>query len=204
LAKTVSAVRQVFHGKLTYASLIWERVDWDLFDFVGVDHYWGERIQAQYLDLMKPLFAIGKPIVVTEFGFNTTKASSMGARSLGNVDHRSLFLHRLPVFGRVVRPRLARINERDEHMQAERLVGQLKLLESAGVNGAFVFCFVFPLNIYDENPEYDLDRESASPVKSYSHGRCGTLYPDMTWDPKESFHAVADYYLSMEQRRPID
>lgn len=30
-------------------------------------------------------------------------------------------------------------------------------------------------------------------VKTYASGR-GATYPDMTWEPKESFRAVADFY----------
>jgi hypothetical protein len=30
-------------------------------------------------------------------------------------------------------------------------------------------------------------------VKTYAHGH-GTTYPDMSWEPKAAFHAVADYY----------
>jgi len=32
-------------------------------------------------------------------------------------------------------------------------------------------------------------------VKSYA-GQHGTTYPDMPWEPKESFRAVADYFAS--------
>jgi hypothetical protein len=31
-------------------------------------------------------------------------------------------------------------------------------------------------------------------VKSFPEGKHGITYPDMTWEPKESFKAVADYY----------
>lgn len=31
--------------------------------------------------------------------------------------------------------------------------------------------------------------------RSYRHGK-GTTYPDMHWEPKQSFRAVADYYVS--------
>jgi hypothetical protein len=54
--------------------------------------------------------------------------------------------------------------------------------------------FVFPIKPYDENPRYDLDRESPSLVKSYISSRHGITYPDMRWEPKESFKTVADYY----------
>ena len=44
LAKANEQVRQVFHGRVSYASLIWEAVDWKLFDFTGVVHYRAARI----------------------------------------------------------------------------------------------------------------------------------------------------------------
>jgi len=56
LAKANSSVRQVFHGKVTYASLVWEEVDWSLFDFVGVDHYRISRIEDKYVEMLKPSF----------------------------------------------------------------------------------------------------------------------------------------------------
>lgn len=48
LEKANEQVRQVFHGKVSYASLIWEAVDWSLFDFASVDHYRAERIKERY------------------------------------------------------------------------------------------------------------------------------------------------------------
>jgi hypothetical protein len=35
---------------------------------------------------------------------------------------------------------------------------------------------------------------SYSLVKTYEGGKHGLAYPDMTWEPKESFKAVAAYY----------
>jgi len=194
LGKATDAVRSVFHGQLSYASLIWEQVDWRLFDFIGVDHYWDERIKDQYATMLQPLFAFGKPVVITEFGFNTTTSPSLGATSMGNVNNFSRALHQLPIIGRTIKPRLAKINDRDEDVQAQRLVSQLQLLNATAVLGAFIFCFVFPLNPYDEDPRYDLDRESPSLVKSYSAGEHGVTYPDMTWEPKASFRSVAEFY----------
>jgi hypothetical protein len=31
-------------------------------------------------------------------------------------------------------------------------------------------------------------------VKSYPDGTHGTTYPDMTWEPKEAFQALAAFY----------
>ena len=58
LQKVSVSVRQVFHGQITYASLLWESVDWNLFDYVGVDHYRVERIKEQYAEMLKPAFEL--------------------------------------------------------------------------------------------------------------------------------------------------
>jgi hypothetical protein len=195
LLKANSTVRDVFHGPVTYASLIFEKVDWSIFDIVSIDHYWSVLVKDRYLDILKPYFAFGKPVVITEFGFGTTKTEpTRGALAIANFDGLTWFLHKLPIVGHFVRPRLRKIDERDENMQARRLIDQLTLLDSEGVDGAFISTFVFPIKPYDEDPKYDLDRESASLVKTMTGGRHGTTYPDMTWEPKESFKAVAAYY----------
>ena len=47
---------------------------------------------------------------------------------------------------------------------------------------------------YSDDPRHDLDMASSSLVKYYGNGRYGATYPDMPWEPKESFKAVADCY----------
>lgn len=195
LGLTNKAVRAVFDGPVMYCSLVWEQVDWSPFDMIGVDHYWAEKIKDQYIDMVKPLFAYGKPVINTGFGFSTTTALADGmASTLGNVDGLSLLLHQQPVIGRLIRPKLEVINERSETLQAQRLIDNLKLVDTAGFSGAFIDMFIFPLRPYSDTPKYDLDRESSSLVKYFEGGRHGTAYPDMTWEPKESFRAIADYY----------
>jgi hypothetical protein len=202
LSKASAEVRKVFGGKVTYASLVWEAVDWSLFDFVGVDHYRVERMKNQYIDMLKPAFAHGKPVVITEFGYSTTHAgvgseglldpAGLGVKSI--VDFKSQFLHQLPLVGRFVRPHLVGVHARDEQWQASQLVDNLAVLDGAGVDGAFVSEFISQINPYSDDPKYDLDMASSSLVKYYERGRRGTTYTDMPWEPKESFRAVADYY----------
>lgn len=195
LGRANKAVRAVFDGPVMYRSLVWEQVDWTNFDFIGIDHYWAERIKDKYIDMVKPLFTYGKPAINTGFGFNTTTAPANGvASTLGNVSGLSLLLHQQPVIGRFIRPRLKVIDERSEALQAKRLIDNLKLVDEAGFEGAFMDMFIFPLRPYSDTPEYDLDRESSSLVKYYEGGKHGMTYPDMTWEPKESFKAVAKYY----------
>ncbi len=201
LSKANTMVRQVFHGKVTYASLVWEAVDWNLFDFVGVDHYRINRIEDKYIEMLEPSFAHNKPVVITEFGYGTCQEglgsegflSSSGLGG-GIIDLKSQFLHQIPVFGRFVRPRVKGVHVRDEEWQAHKLTENLAVLDKAGVDGAFIFQFISQITPYSEDPRYDLDMASSSLVKYYDDGRHGETYPDMPWEPKQAFRAVADYY----------
>jgi hypothetical protein len=202
LAKANVEVRRVFNGKVTYASLVWEAVDWDLFDYVCVDHYRISRIEDKYVEMLKPSFAYNKPVVITEFGYSTTHAgvgseglldsAGMGIKSI--VDFKSQFLHQLPLVGRFVQPHLVGVHVRDEQWQASQLVDNLAVLDGAGVDGAFVSQFVSQIDPYSDDPRYDLDMASSSLVKYYEGKRHGETYPDMPWEPKASFKAVADFY----------
>jgi len=203
LAKANSAARSVFHGQVTYASLVWEKVDWSLFDYVGVDHYRATKIEDKYIEMLKPLFSFGKPVVNTEFGYATTRGgkletgflSSAGLGGQEIVDTKSqLFHYKIPILGRFIKLRVNGEHTRDEGWQASKLVETLQILDAAGVYGTFVSQFVSQVNPYSDNPRYDLDVASTGLVKYFEDGRRGTTYPDMRWEPKESFRAVADYY----------
>ena len=205
LTKANSAVRSVFRGQVTYASLVWEKVDWSLFDYVGVDHYRATKIEDKYIEMLKPSFSYGKPVVNTEFGYATSHGgplesgflSSAGLGGQQIVDFWSQFLHyKIPILGRFIRPHLNGDHTRDEAWQASKLVETLSILDQAGVDGAFISQFESQINPYDENPRYDLDMASTGLVKCYEDGKRGTTYPDMHWEPKESFRAVAGYYAS--------
>ncbi len=197
LARTAAAVRRVYHGPLTYASLPFETVDWGRFDIVGIDHYRMGPARERYVEMLEPLFATGKPVVNTEFGMGTyvgADEKGMLANLGGMVDVKRLFAHALPLVGRLVRPRLNGRYVRDEELQARALTETLAILDGAGVDGAFVATFLHTINPYDEDPLYDLDMSASTLVKTFTGGKHGTTYPDMTWEPKASFRAVAAYY----------
>jgi hypothetical protein len=197
LAALVPRLRAEFGGPLTYASLTFERVDWELFDYAGVDHYREARTKDRYIQMLQPFLATGKPVVVTEFGMRTYRgADSSGALGFGVTDTTRLWLHTRPVIGPFVRPRLNGTYERDEAMQARELAETLGELEVSGAAGALLSTFVTPAARTDDNPRYDLDMDSMSLVKSLPAGRHGTTYPDMTWEPKEAFAAVARHFAS--------
>ena|GEM_PF-3411828 len=127
LAKANEAVRQVFHGQV--ASLLWETVDWRLFDFIGVDHFCDARIKDRYVEMLKPLFTCGKPVTITEFGSSALvgfqSSSATGSGIVDVFDHKTLFLHRVPLLGRLVRQRLNGEYVRDEAYQGRELAETL-------------------------------------------------------------------------------
>lgn len=200
LAEVVAAVRKVYGGKLTYTSLVWEDVDWTPFDLVGVDHYRSTKIEDRYVEMLRPAFATKKPVVITEFGYEAMAKGPMSEGFLDSsglkpsiIDVRTQLLHQLPVVGRLVRPRLREAHERDEALQAGKLVEQLEILDAAGVEGAFVSTFLSQITPYDPDPRFDLDMASPSLVRYLERGH-GATYPDLPWEPKEAFRAVAKYY----------
>jgi hypothetical protein len=106
LTRATGEVRRVFSGPVTYASLVWEPVDWSRFDFVGVDHYRDSRVKERYVDMLRPSFDTGRPVVVTEFGMRTyVGADTSGTLGFGIVHIPSMVLHKLPVVGRFVQAR---------------------------------------------------------------------------------------------------
>ncbi len=181
LAQANQSVRQVFHGRVTYASVPLEAVDWSLFDFVCVDYYRDARIRDTFGEHLRRYLTYGKPLLITEFGCCTYQgAENAGGMGWAIVD----FDKRLQLNGDYVR---------DEGLQAREIVDGLEVFEKVGVEGAFVFTFVAPNLPYNDNPRYDLDMASYSLVKSYAAGQ-GATYPDLPWEPKESFRSLADYY----------
>jgi hypothetical protein len=200
LTRACEMVRPLFNGPLTYASLIWEAVDWSSFDFVGVDHFRDARIKDRYVEMLEPLFAFGKPVVVTEFGMRAYRgADGSGTLGFGVADPRTQFLHQLPLVGRFVRPRLKGAYIRDETLQAREVTETLRILDEAGVDGAFVCTFVEPSSTFSEDPRHDLDMSALSLVKSFENEH-GATYPDMPWEPKEAFRAVAAFYAPSAPR----
>ena len=52
---------------------------------------------------------------------------------------------------------------------------------------------------HSKDPRYDLDMTATSLVKTYARGH-GSTYPDMPWEPKRAFGAVASFYASRASR----
>lgn len=202
LIQVAEKVRTHFHGPITYAAFPFERVDWDKFDIVGINHYWHRLNADRYIETLQPWRDLGKPLVISELGFRTCSvAEQTGPAGQANIVPLALLLHRLPAIGRLVRPRVKTLQERDEATQASSLVQQLQTIAEAGIDGAFIYTFSFPLLIHGSDPRHDLDVDSFSLVKTLPAGQRGGTYPDMAWEPKQAFAAVADYYAASRSTR---
>ncbi|MEV4760061.1 hypothetical protein AB0J86_33865 [Micromonospora sp. NPDC049559] len=187
LRTAVAAIRERFHGKVTYAAIPFEGVDWTLFDFVTLELIRSAEVADRFRDGVRDLVAQPKPVAVTGFGTATWRgAGDVAPRSMEIVEYDPET--RTPL-------RLNGPYERDEAGQAAYLRELLEIFDSEGVDSTFVHLFAlhnFP-HRPDGDPRDDLDLASLGIVKILE-GRTGGTYPDMPWEPKAAFAAIAEHY----------
>jgi hypothetical protein len=188
LGKAVALVRERFGGKITYASIHFEGVDWTPFDFIATDSYRTVEIAEHYPEGIRALVrqgkaAGGKPVAITEFGCATFHgAAALGARA-----------------GMIVEwdgARAGRLNgdyTRDEEEQAREIGELLDIYEGEGVDAVFLNTFASYHLPHRTSSRDDMDMAGFGIVKVFEAGR-GQSYPDMPWEPKAAFAAVAAYY----------
>jgi hypothetical protein len=186
LGTAVTVVRERFEGRVTYAAIPPERVDWTPFDIVSMDLYRSAEVAGQFAAGVRALVGQPKPVAITEFG----SAAFRGAGELG-----ARFLEIVEFDQAGVPVRLNGAYERDEAGQAAYLCELLEIFEAGGVDAAFVFMLAlenFP-HRPDGDPRDDLDLASPGIAKMLDGGR-GQTYPDLPWEPKAAFAAVAERY----------
>ncbi|MGZ3636987.1 MAG: hypothetical protein ACXWQR_05205 [Ktedonobacterales bacterium] len=187
LGTSAALVRERFGGKVTYAAIPFERVDWTPFDIVSVDLYRSAEIANQFAGGVRNLVAQGKPVAITEFGAASYRgAGDRGAQGLEIVESDKDTGAPVRLKGEYVR---------DEAGQGAYLRELLEVFEAEGVDSAFVFLFALYTYLHrpDGDPRDDLDLASPGIVKVLE-GSHGDTYPDMPWEPKASFAALAHYY----------
>jgi hypothetical protein len=194
LRPTVAAVRERFHGKVTYAAIPFEGVDWDLFDFVTLELIRSAEVAGQFRDAVRGLTAQPKPVAITGFGSATWRgAGDVAPRSMGILEYDAAT--RAPL-------RLNGLYERDEAGQAAYFGELLDIFDSEGVDSTFVY--LFALNGFphrpDGDPRDDLDLASPGIVKVLD-GRTGDTYPGMAWEPKAAFGTIAEFYSRRSEER---
>ncbi|MGH9213238.1 MAG: hypothetical protein ACRD2C_21595 [Acidimicrobiales bacterium] len=186
LRAAVAVVREHFDGKVTYAAIPFEGVDWDLFDFVTLELIRSAEVADQFRDGVRDLVAQPKPVAITGFGTATWRGAS-------DVAPRSMEILENDEAGAPLR--LTGEYQRDEAGQAAYLRELLEIFETKGVDSTFVFLFAlynFP-HRPGGDPRDDLDLASVGIVKVLD-GHNGSTYPDMPWEPKAAFAAVAEHY----------
>ncbi|MFF1376146.1 abortive infection protein [Streptomyces sp. NPDC058308] len=174
LARARDVARAHFGGRLTYGAGLWEEVDWDGFDMVGLNYYRMAYNDADYATNLRRFHQYGKPILITEFGCcSFDGAAEMGPAGYGIVDWTA------------DPPELAGSFIRNEQVQADYLSQQLDVFAAEKIYGAYVFEFIAP-KPYSPNPRHDLDMASFGVVRVVGDG----------WEPKAAFHALAGLYSS--------
>lgn len=187
LSQAVAGIRARFGGRVTYAAIQFEAVDWDLFDIVTMELIRSAAVADIFRDGVRALVANPKPVAITGFGTATWRgAGDMAPRSMEIVEYDD-------VTGAPLR--LNDVYQRDEAGQAAYLSELLEIFDSEGVDSAFVFIFALDNLPHrpDGDPRDDLDLASLGIVKVLE-GRSGTSYPGLPWEPKAAFTAVSTFY----------
>jgi hypothetical protein len=187
LRDAVAMVRERFLGRITYAAIPFERVDWTLFDIVSVELIRNAEVAAQFRAGVRTLVGAGRPVAITGFGAATYRgAGDRGGRAMEILQYDE---------DTGAPGRLNGEYARDEAGQATYLRELLEIFDAEGVDSTFVFLFALD-NLPHRpggDPRDDLDLASPGIVKPLE-GRHGDSYPDMTWEPKAAFATVAECY----------
>jgi hypothetical protein len=184
LSQAVTEIRKRYHGQITYCSGTWEKVDWEIFDIIGVDLYRSSFNKSTYVKELQRYQQAGKPMIIMEFGCCAYEgADEKGAMGWAIVDWQK------------TPPEIKGNYLRDEDTQAHYLLELLEIFDSQNVYGAFVFTFISYNYFHSSDPVFDLDMASFGIVKSLKN-HDGVYSDDLSWAPKKSFFAVSDYYKS--------
>ena len=180
LGETAEAARTRFGGPVTYASGLWEPVDWSPFDIVASDAYRDESNEATFSDEVRKLFSHGKPVAVTEFGCCPyAGAAAKGGTGWAIVDYAA------------DPPRLDGDYTRDEGEQVRYFEELTQVFRAEGVDLAFWYTFAAyyaPRNADD--PRLDLDLASYG-VVSMLPGGPGAGHQDVGWTKRLVFDTLA-------------
>jgi hypothetical protein len=190
LKRAVELVRARFGGPVSYASLAFEGVDWSLFDIIATDAaYRTAATRSSYPECMRAYVergrALGKPVAITEFGCGAYRGAGdvVGSDPIVWDDHA----HAIGFKGDVVR---------DEEEQRTYVRELLEVYESERIDAAFVYTFARYDLPHRVAPAVDLDMASAGIVKVLDDPVAARdrRYPDMPWEPKAAFDAIAEMY----------
>ncbi|WP_410648416.1 hypothetical protein [Amycolatopsis sp. cmx-4-54] len=184
LGKAAAVARANFEGEVGYSAAPFEDVDWDPFDFVGIQYHWTPkpRTREGHLAFIDGYRKWNKPIRITEYGTATYTGAEQKAFFVWDIADRS---------GEV--PTIVDGYVRDEAAQAGYHRKMLELFETAGVDGVTVSELIHPTHPHSPDPRYDLDMASMAVLKTIRDD-FSDVNSTYRWEKKESFHAIADHY----------
>ncbi|WP_062645807.1 hypothetical protein [Streptomyces maremycinicus] len=182
-ARAARTGRSVFDGRLSYAAAQDDRVDWSLFDIVGIDYYSSFPRRVDHVRELRRHTRWGKPLAITEFGTCAyVGAPDAGGMGWDVVDHDK---DPAEIKGHLVR---------SERTQAVHMTTLLDVFEAMGLYAAMAFEFVTPDAPHRaDDPRHDLDMASYAVTRTV-HRRPGHPEAGWHWEPKEAFHALARHY----------
>ena len=179
LADTAEAVRPRFAGPISYASGLWEHVDWSPFDIVASDAYRDAGNAATFRDEVRKLSSHGKPVAVTEFGCCPyAGAAAKGGTGWTIVDDTA------------DPPRLDGDYVRDEGEQVRYLEEVSSVFREEGVDLAFWYTFASYYLQRGADPRLDVDMAGYG-VVSLDPGGPGSGHAGLGWTPRLVFGALA-------------
>ena len=180
LAETAAAARERFAGPLTYASGMWEPVDWQPFDIAATDAYRDATNAPGFRAELSKQASAGKPLVVTEFGC----CGYAGAADRGGTGWAIIEPDADP-------PRLDGDYARDEAEQVRYMQELHAIFSAERVDLAFWFTFAgYGLVHRPGQPRLDLDMASYGVVKMLETGPPAG-HEGLGWEPKAAFGALA-------------
>ncbi len=184
LGHAVRLARGIFNGAVSYSAAPFEEVDWQPFDFIGVMYQYlpAARSAAEHIAGLDTYRRWGKPILIAEFGTATYTGAEEKAFFFWDIVDRG-----------TPAPTILPGYTRDEGAQAAYHLKMFDIFERAGVHGVAVSEFIHPTHPHSADSRLDLDMASMAIVKTiradFSEPSSGYCF-----EPKESFHAIADYY----------
>lgn len=184
LDRAATVARDNFHGELGYSAAPFEDVDWRLFDVIGLMYQYlpAPRTRAEHLADLDRYRRWQKPVVIAEFGTATYPEAEQKAFFFWDVVDRS---------GAV--PTIVDGYVRDESAQAAYHLKMFDIFAEAGVHGVAVSELIHPTHPHSTDPRLDLDLASMAIVKTIRDDFADPASA-YRWEPKESFHAIADHY----------
>ncbi|MEV4134504.1 abortive infection protein [Dactylosporangium sp. NPDC049742] len=190
LSEAATVARGVFNGEISYSAAPFEQVDWTPFDAIGLMYYYQPRYLTpeQHAAEIDRYRSWGKPIDIAGFGTATYRGAEEKAFFFWDVVDRSDF-DELKILDGIVR---------DEEAQAAFHTKMFGIFDEAGIRGVTVTDFIHPTHPHSpDDPRLDLDTASLCIVKTIRERIADPASP-YTYEPKASFHAIADYYGSFK------